>query len=184
MPALRFGAFLAPHHPIGENPTLQLQSDLELVQLTGLPRIRRVLVRRAPLHRLGDDRLARGVSRGGCRAHSQDHAWHRRRLAAVSPPVHGRAATRAARSPVARPRDLRIRARCAAVRRPHTWHGPHGAARPAGRGDGGHPTPVRDRRPIQLRVRVVHTARRQTPAQASPGEEWSSPSPRYSPRRA
>ena len=33
MPALRFGAFLAPHHPIGENPTLQLQSDLELVQL-------------------------------------------------------------------------------------------------------------------------------------------------------
>ena len=27
---LKFGAFLAPHHPIGENPTLQLQSDLEL----------------------------------------------------------------------------------------------------------------------------------------------------------
>ena len=33
MPALRFGAFLAPHHPIGENPTLQFQSNLELVQL-------------------------------------------------------------------------------------------------------------------------------------------------------
>ena len=28
---MRFGAFLAPHHPIGEHPTLQLQSDLELV---------------------------------------------------------------------------------------------------------------------------------------------------------
>ena len=27
---MKFGAFLAPHHPIGENPTLQLQSDLEL----------------------------------------------------------------------------------------------------------------------------------------------------------
>ena len=27
----KFGAFLAPHHPIGEHPTLQLQSDLELV---------------------------------------------------------------------------------------------------------------------------------------------------------
>ncbi len=26
-----FGAFLAPHHPIGEHPTLQLQADLELV---------------------------------------------------------------------------------------------------------------------------------------------------------
>ena len=32
MANLRFGAFLAPHHPIGENPTLQLQSDLELVE--------------------------------------------------------------------------------------------------------------------------------------------------------
>tara|TARA_Y100001960_G_scaffold315257_1_gene380504 strand:- start:633 stop:1820 length:1188 start_codon:yes stop_codon:yes gene_type:complete len=29
---MRFGAFLAPHHPIGENPMLQLQSDLEFVQ--------------------------------------------------------------------------------------------------------------------------------------------------------
>ena len=32
MPDLRFGAFLAPHHPIGENPLLQIQSDLEFVQ--------------------------------------------------------------------------------------------------------------------------------------------------------
>ena len=32
MPGLRFGAFLAPHHPIGENPLLQIQSDLEFVQ--------------------------------------------------------------------------------------------------------------------------------------------------------
>ena len=30
MNKMRFGAFLAPHHPIGEPPTLQLQSDLEL----------------------------------------------------------------------------------------------------------------------------------------------------------
>ncbi len=33
MSRLRFGAFLAPHHPIRENPVLQFQSDLELVQL-------------------------------------------------------------------------------------------------------------------------------------------------------
>ena len=32
MSDMKFGAFLAPHHPIGEHPTLQLQSDLELVQ--------------------------------------------------------------------------------------------------------------------------------------------------------
>ena len=30
---MRFGAFLAPHHPIGENPTLQFRSDLEFVSL-------------------------------------------------------------------------------------------------------------------------------------------------------
>jgi len=30
MSHLRFGAFLAPHHPIGESPTLQIQSDLDL----------------------------------------------------------------------------------------------------------------------------------------------------------
>ena len=28
---MKFGAFLAPHHPIGENPFLQLRSDLDLV---------------------------------------------------------------------------------------------------------------------------------------------------------
>jgi len=32
MPRLRFGAFLAPHHPIGENPTLQFRSDLDFVE--------------------------------------------------------------------------------------------------------------------------------------------------------
>lgn len=30
MPRLRFGAFLAPHHPVGEHPTLQWQRDIEL----------------------------------------------------------------------------------------------------------------------------------------------------------
>jgi len=28
---MRFGSFLAPHHPIGEHPTLQIRRDLELV---------------------------------------------------------------------------------------------------------------------------------------------------------
>src|SRR5690242_17527160 len=31
MPRLRFGAFLAPHHPIGENPVLAFRRDLDLV---------------------------------------------------------------------------------------------------------------------------------------------------------
>src|SRR5262249_16101406 len=32
-PRLRFGAFIAPFHPIDENPTLAIQRDLELVEL-------------------------------------------------------------------------------------------------------------------------------------------------------
>lgn len=33
MSKLRFGAFIAPHHPIGESPRLQFQRDLELVEM-------------------------------------------------------------------------------------------------------------------------------------------------------
>ena len=37
MPRLAFGAFLAPHHPIGEHPMLQFRRDLDFVdQLDGL----------------------------------------------------------------------------------------------------------------------------------------------------
>ena len=32
MSRLQFGAFLAPHHPIGENPTLQFRRDLDFVE--------------------------------------------------------------------------------------------------------------------------------------------------------
>ena len=32
MPRLRFGAFLAPHHPIGEHPMLQFRRDLDLTE--------------------------------------------------------------------------------------------------------------------------------------------------------
>lgn len=31
-PTMRFGAFLAPHHPIGEHPTLQIRRDIELAE--------------------------------------------------------------------------------------------------------------------------------------------------------
>jgi limonene 1,2-monooxygenase len=31
-PKLRFGAFIAPFHPLGENPTLSIQRDMELVE--------------------------------------------------------------------------------------------------------------------------------------------------------
>src|SRR5260370_41018059 len=37
MARLKFGAFLAPHHPIGEHPMLQFRRDLDFVeQIDGL----------------------------------------------------------------------------------------------------------------------------------------------------
>ena len=39
MARMKFGAFLAPHHPIGEQPMLQLRSDLKFAQhLDELPK--------------------------------------------------------------------------------------------------------------------------------------------------
>jgi limonene 1,2-monooxygenase len=32
MTNMRFGAFVAPHHPIGEHPTLQFQRDLDFAE--------------------------------------------------------------------------------------------------------------------------------------------------------
>jgi len=32
MERIRFGTFLAPHHPVGEHPTLQFQRDLKLAE--------------------------------------------------------------------------------------------------------------------------------------------------------
>lgn len=32
MARLKFGAFIAPHHPIGEHPMLQMRSDIQLAK--------------------------------------------------------------------------------------------------------------------------------------------------------
>jgi len=39
MPRFSFGAFLAPHHPIGELPMLQFRRDLDLVEHLRRPRV-------------------------------------------------------------------------------------------------------------------------------------------------
>ena len=79
-------------------------------------RLRRILVRRAPFERLGDDRLARDVPRRGRRALEAHQARHRRHLAALSPPVQCRAAHGAARLDDRRAGDLRLRARARSPR--------------------------------------------------------------------
>ena len=43
MARLKFGAFLAPHHPIGEHPMLQFRRDLDFVeQETGTAHAREI----------------------------------------------------------------------------------------------------------------------------------------------
>ena len=84
MPApwpLKFGAFYAPFHPVGQSPTLALEYDLERVEAARPLRLRRGLVRRAPLRRLRDHRLPRDLhrrrGRSGPSTSSSAPAWCR-----------------------------------------------------------------------------------------------------------
>ena len=87
-------------------------------------RLRRGLVRRAPLRRLRADRLPRDLHRRRRRAHEAHQAGHRRRVAAVPPPLAGGRPPRAARPPHPGPPDLRGRPGRAADRRLHHGHRP------------------------------------------------------------
>src|SRR5215475_14661788 len=128
-------------------------------------RLRRILVRRASLQRLGDDRLARDVPGRGGRADQADQARHRRRLPALSPSVQRRPAHGAARLHDGGTRDLRLRPRCAGLGRPYPRHRPHAAAGSPGRGHRYHPPPDARRAPYR-QVRLVHPAGRRPPALA------------------
>ena len=119
---MRFGVFLAPFHEPGENPTLALERDLELIQLARRARLRRGLGRRAPQHRLGDHRLARALPRGGGRAHPPHPPRDGRGEPPLPPPPDGGRPHRAARPPHARAHQLRRRPRRPPHRRAHARH--------------------------------------------------------------
>ena len=135
MPRLRFGAFLAPHHPIGEHPMLQFRRDLDLVE---------------QLDRLGYDEFWCGehhssgwemISSPEMFLAAAGERTKRIRLATgvISLPYHHplqcRAAHGAARPYDRRAGDLRLRAGGAGLGRACARHRPDGAARPPGRGD-------------------------------------------------
>ena len=158
MPRIGFGAFLAPHHPIGEHPMLQFRRDLDFAEHLDKLGYDEFWCGEHHSSRLGDDRFAGNVP-GRCRrAHQAHQARHRRRVAALSPPLQRRAAHGAARPHDRRPRDLRLRPRRAAVGRLHARHRPDGAARPPGRGDRRHQA-ADGRRARHRRERMVHAAR-------------------------
>ncbi len=126
-------------------------------------------MRRTPLVRMGDDRVARNVPRRRGPANPQHHARHRRHQPSVPPSVQRGTAHRAARPHEPRSRDVRVGSGGSCLRRAHAHDRSDGAARPSGRGPvGDHPTAAR-RRPLQLRVRVVQAQRCSPPAPPPPG---------------
>ena len=135
---LKFGIFLAPFHPVGQNPTLGPRARPAADRAPRRARLRRGLVRRAPLGRLRDHRLARGLHRRRRPAHQAHPPRHRRLVAALPPPVHAGRPHGAARPPDPRPRHDRRGPGRAALRRLHDGHRPGEAARHDGgvaRGD-------------------------------------------------
>jgi limonene 1,2-monooxygenase len=108
MTRLRFGIFMAPFHPAGENPTLALQRDLELVE--HLDRLGYDEAWIGEHHSAGSEIIASPeifiAAAPSARAHQ---ARHRRDLARLPQPAVGDRAHGAARPPDARPRDARRR---------------------------------------------------------------------------
>ena len=119
---MQFGIFLAPFHRRGDNPTLALAARPRADRASRPARLRRGLDRRAPLRRLGDHRLAGADHRRGSRAHPAHPARHRGHQPALSPPVPGGAALRAARPHDARPGHAGLRAGRAGLGRLHARH--------------------------------------------------------------
>ena len=168
MPRLGFRRLSRPPPSDRREPDPAVPPRPQVRRASRRARLRRVLVRRAPFQRLGDDRLAGDVPGGGRRAHQAHQARHRRDLAALPPSLQRRAAHGAARPHDRRAGDLRLGPGRAAVGRPHARHRSHGAARPPGRCDRRHPPPVQGRAGHQ-EDRLVHPAGRGPAAPAAAG---------------
>ena len=163
---MRFGIFMAPFHPAGENPTLLLDGDLELVE--HLDRLGFDEAWIGEHHSAGSETIASPeiFIAAAAQRTRHDQARHRRDQRQLSqPPVGGRAGG-AARPHDQGPVHARARPRCAAERRgdDRPRHAPD--ARPArGRGRHHHPAHVLGG-PDQLRERAVDAEGRPPPPPA------------------
>ena len=116
MSRLRFGIFLAPFHPAGENPTLALERDLELIE--HLDRLGYDEAWIGEHHSAGSEIIASPeiFIAAAAAAHAPHQARHRRHLARLPQPAVGGGAHGAARPPDARPGDAGRRPGLAADR--------------------------------------------------------------------
>jgi limonene 1,2-monooxygenase len=96
---LRSGIFMAPFHNHDENPTLSIERDLELLE--HLDRLNYHEAWIGEHHSGGFELIAA--------AHAAYPARHRRRVIALSQPVHARRPHGPARPHDARPRNVRRR---------------------------------------------------------------------------
>src|ERR1700730_14544430 len=133
---LRFGIFLAPFHPIDENPALALERDFQLVE--HLDRLGYDEAWIGEHHSAGYETIASpevfiAAAREGTR---RNRLGHGRVLAALPPSVHPGRPRPAARLPAEGPLHVRRGAGLAALRCLHDGHRPAAPARHDGRGAG------------------------------------------------
>ena len=164
-PRLKFGTFLAPFHALGENPTLSLHRDLELMEW---------------LDELGFDEAWIGEHHSAgwetisspelFIAGAAERTKHIKfgtgvHLAAVPQPADGREPDDPARPPDARPRNDGCRAGGPDHGRADDGHRPQHPAAPHGRGARHHPAPLYRDGADYLQGRMVRAKERaRTPA--------------------
>ncbi len=157
---MKFGIFLAPFHPVGQNPTLALERDLDL--LVHLDRLGFDEAWIGEHHSAGYEIIASPEVFIAVAAERTNHI--RLGTGVNSLPYH---------HPLmltdrlvlldhltARSRHARCRTGRAPVRRVHDGHPGRGAARPHGRGARGDPVAARQRRTGHDEDRLVHARRR------------------------
>ena len=135
---MKFGIFLAPFHQLGENPTLALERDLELLEWLDYLGFDEAWI--GEHHSAGWEIIASPEVFIGAAAERTKHIKLGTGvdLAALPQPADGREPHGAARPPHARPRHARRRPRRSRHRRADAGHRPGDAAPAHGRGDDGH----------------------------------------------
>ena len=149
---LKFGIFLAPFHPVGQNPTLALERDLDLI--VHLDKLGFDEAWIGEHHSAGYEIIASPEVFIAMAAERTKHIrlGTGRVVAPLPPPVDAGRPHGAARPPHARPRDDGLRPRRVAVGRVHDGHPRRRSARSHGRGPRSDHPLLRDEEPVTIKT--------------------------------